>query len=144
MIMVPVDLAIRTICLIVLVGLADQIRAADAAEPSRAATIAAIEKVGGAVWRMPNRNSQDWLVEFHLRGRTLTDEELAPVASLKNIVSLNLRDTKITGAGLVHLKGLTKLRRLHLERTDVGDEGIQNLAGLIHLEYLNLYGDKHH
>ena len=137
MIRMLTDIAVRTIGLIVLVGLVDRIHAADA---TQAAAIAAIEKVGGAVRPMSNRNSQEWVVEFHLRGRMLTDEGLAHVAALKNVVSLNLRDTKITGAGLVHLKGLMKLRRLHLDRTDVGDNGMENLAGLIHLEYLNLYG----
>lgn len=131
------DIAVRIICIIFLVVLVDRICAADA---TQAAAIAAIENVGGAVRPISDRNSKDWVIEFHLRGAMLTDEGLAHVASLKNIVSLNLRDTKITGAGLVHLKGLTKLRRLHLERTEVGDDGMENLAGLIHLEYLNLYG----
>ena len=79
---------------------------------------------------------------FQLRGRDLTDDGLADVARLGNVVELNLRDTKITSAGLVHLKGLAKLTRLHLERTNVGDEGIANLTKLTTLEYLNLYGTK--
>ena len=109
-----------------------------AAEPAVDAAVAAIRKIGGSV--RPMRSSrEEWEVDFHLRGRELTDEGLVLVAALTNVVSLDLRETKITCAGLVHLKGLTKLRRLHLERTKVGDEGIANLAGLINLEYLNLY-----
>ena len=111
---------------------------------SQAADLAildAIKKAGGLVLPHPGKAEQ-WEVEFHLRGRELTDEGLRPVAALKNVVVLNLRDTQITSAGLVHLKGLSKLRRLHLERTQIGDEGIENLAGLDNLEYLNLYGTK--
>ncbi len=105
------------------------------------ATFKAIKSAGGLALPHPGKGEQ-WEVEFHLRGRELTDEGLKHVAALKNVVVLNLRDTQITSAGLVHLKGLGKLRRLHLERTQVDDEGIGNLAGLSDLEYLNLYGTK--
>ena len=82
-----------------------------------------------------------WEVEFHHRGRDLTnDDSLKLLAALDPVVSINLRGTRITSAGLVHLKPLTQLRRLHLERTRVTDEGIAHLAGLRQLEYLNLYG----
>ena len=119
-------------------GLAASAFALQAADP---AVIDAIKNAGGLVLPYPGKG-ESWEIEFHLRGRELTDEGLVHVAKLKEVVSLNLRDTKITSAGLAHLKGLTKLRRLHLERTQVGDEGIGNLAGLSNLEYLNLYGTK--
>jgi hypothetical protein len=107
-----------------------------AADPNSA--IAAIEKLGGTAKPM----SAGWEVEFHLRGRALTDEGLAHVAALGNVASLNLRDTKITSAGLIHLQDLNSLRWLHLERTAVDDQGIVYLAGLVNLEYLNLYDTK--
>jgi len=103
--------------------------------------VARIKKIGGLVFPTAGEEG-GWKVEFHLSGRTLSDEGLAQVAALKNIVRLNLRDTQVTSAGLVHLKGLTKLGRLHLERTRVDDEGFVHLAGLANLEYLNLYGTK--
>ena len=103
--------------------------------------IDSIKKNGGLVLPSPGRENQ-WDIQFQLRGRDLTDDGLADVAKLGNVVELNLRDTKITSAGLVHLKGLAKLKRLHLERTNVGDEGIPNLTKLTTLEYLNLYGTK--
>ena len=103
--------------------------------------IDSIKKNGGLVLPSPGRENQ-WDIQFQLRGRDLTDDGLADVARLGNVVELNLRDTKITSAGLGHLKGLTKLTRLHLERTNVGDEGIANLTKLTTLEYLNLYGTK--
>ena len=105
------------------------------------ATINSIKKNGGLVLPSPGGKNQ-WDIQFQLRGRDLTDDGLADVAKLGNVVELNLRDTKITSAGLVHLKGLAKLTRLHLERTNVGDEGIANLTKLTTLEYLNLYGTK--
>ena len=105
------------------------------------AAIDLIKKNGGLVLPSPSGENQ-WDIQFQLRGRDLTDDGLADVARLGNVVELNLRDTKITSAGLVHLKGLAKLTRLHLERTNVGDEGIANLTKLTTLEYLNLYGTK--
>ena len=105
------------------------------------AAIDSIKKNGGLVLPSLGKENQ-WDIQFQLRGRNLTDDELADVARLGNVVELNLRDTKITSAGLVHLKGLAKLTRLHLERTNVGDEGIANLTKLTTLEYLNLYGTK--
>ena len=105
------------------------------------AAIDSIKKNGGLVLPSPGRENH-WDIQFQLRGRDLTDDGLADVARLGNVVELNLRDTKINSAGLVHLKGLAKLTRLHLERTNVGDEGIANLTKLTTLEYLNLYGTK--
>ena len=106
-----------------------------------ATVLDAIRRSGGLVLSAPGK-TENWEVEFHLRGRDLNDEGLANVAALKRVVVLNLRDTQITSAGLVHLKGLTQLRRLHLERTKVDDKGIENLIGLDKLEYLNLYATK--
>ena len=103
--------------------------------------VEAIKKVGGLVFPAAGEEGS-WKVEFHLSGRKLTDEGLAHVGALKNIIRLNLRDTQVTSSGLAHLKGLTKLGRLHLERTGVDDTGIAHLAGLVSLEYLNLYGTK--
>ncbi|HIF31900.1 MAG: hypothetical protein ABGX22_28090 [Pirellulaceae bacterium] len=100
--------------------------------------VAAIEKIGGSVRPV----GDTWDVDFHLRGRGLTDNGLVHVAALKNIVWLNLSNTKITDAGLGHLKNLKKLRWLHLEKTEIGDEAIGNLASLPNLEYLNLYATK--
>ena len=100
--------------------------------------VAAIRKIGGTVRPV----GKEWAVDFHLRGRRLTDKELVHVAALKNVVWLNVSKTKITSSGLVHLKGLDKLRWLHLEMTKVGDKGIEHVAGLDKLEYLNLFGTK--
>ena len=99
-------------------------------------TIAEIRKVGGTVRVVEN----GWEVEFHLSGRSLTDDQLVHVANLQGVTSLNLKRTQITSAGLVHLKGMTSLQLLHLELTAVDDRGMEHLAGLKKLKYLNLYG----
>lgn len=97
-----------------------------------------IKKLGGLA--LPYRGG-GWEVEFHLRGRFITnDDSLKSLPGLGEVRSLNLRDTRVTDAGMAHLKKLTQLRRLHLERTPVTDAGIAHLSGLLHLEYLNLYG----
>ena len=111
------------------------------AESADKSLIGAIEKSGGLVLPWPGE-TESWEVEFHLRGRELTNEGLINVAALKTVIALNLRDTQITSAGLTHLKGLSKLKRLHLERTKIDDSGISHLTGLQNLEYLNLYGTK--
>lgn len=97
--------------------------------------VAAVARIGGSV----RLRGEEWEVDFHLRGRGLTDKGLVHVAALKKVAWLNLSNTKITSAGLLHLKGLKKLRWLHLEKTEVRDNGIEHLAGLTNLEYLNLY-----
>lgn len=111
---------------------------ADAADDT---AVAAIEKLGGWV-REVAVNTDVREVDFHLRGRALTDDGLVHVAKLKNVVLLHLKGTNITSAGLVHLKGLRQLRELHLEKTKVGDEGIIYLKDFANLEYLNLYATK--
>ena len=98
--------------------------------------IAAIREVGGTVRVVEN----GWEVEFHLSGRSLTDDQLVHVANLQGVTSLNLKRTQITSEGLVHLKKMTSLQLLHLELTAVGDQGMEHLAGLENLKYLNLYG----
>ncbi len=100
--------------------------------------ISQIRKVGGTVRVVEN----GWEVEFHLSGRSLTDDQLVHVAQLQDVTSLNLKRTQITSAGLVHLKGMTSLQLLHLELTAVGDQGMEHLGGLKNLKYLNLYGTK--
>jgi hypothetical protein len=69
-----------------------------------------------------------------------SDENLAPLKDLKNVVHLNLRGQPVTDAQLASLKNLTSLTELHLEKTKITDKGLENLRGLVNLEYLNLYG----
>jgi len=99
----------------------------------------AIRQAGGRV-DVIAANTDEHEVSFHLASAPVTDDKLALVARLNNVVWLNLRGTAVTDEGLRHLAGLSKLRRLHLERTGIGDAGLAHLAGLTELEYLNIYG----
>jgi hypothetical protein len=115
--------------------------AQEAAEPSaeEAHAIAAIEQIGGTV-RTIAKDTADKEAAFHLSGSEVTDEALAQLPAIPNLVWLNLRGTKITDAGLAHLAALKSLTRLHLEMTPITDAGLAHLANLENLEYLNLYG----
>jgi len=104
-----------------------------------AQAIAQIEKAGGSV-RQIAQNDERREVDFHLQGSACRDEQLAPLAKIKNIVSLNLGKTPITDAGLAHIRPLTGLVELHLEQTKITDQGLAQLKGLTNLSYLNLYG----
>ncbi|MCE9552395.1 MAG: hypothetical protein K8T91_03335 [Planctomycetes bacterium] len=120
---------------------ADDKKVPAAPSPEEKAAIAAIEKIGGTV-RPVSADTDLKDVDFHLSGTGLTDEGLAQVKQLKNVVWLNLKGTKITDAGLANLAELKSLKQLHLEMTGIGDTGLAHLAGLENLEYLNLYGTK--
>jgi hypothetical protein len=111
-----------------------------AAEPSEAqkAAIAKIEAAGASA-RPLAQNDDRLEVDYHLAGSTVTDEHLAPLAELANVVRLNLGNTGITDAGLKHVAGLTSLTSLHLENTRIGDAALAHLKGLAELTYLNIY-----
>ncbi len=100
-----------------------------------------IKKNGGTV-RSVAANDSSKEIDFHLSGKDLTDEQLADVVQVNDVIWLNLKDTKITDAGLKTLANLKSLKKLHLERTAVTDEGLSEISGLSNLEYLNLYGTK--
>jgi len=110
-----------------------------AASDAEAQAISQIEKAGGSV-RQIAQNDQHREVDFHLQGASCKDEQLAPLAKIKNVVSLNLGKTSVTDAGLVYVKPLTGLIQLHLEQSKITDKGLAHLAGLVNLTYLNLYG----
>lgn len=109
------------------------------ATADEAEAIAAIEKLGGTV-RQIAQDSEDKEAAFHLSGKDLTDDGLAALAEIDNLIWLNLANTKISDEGLKHLSEIKTLTRLHLEKTQIGDAGIAHLKGLDKLEYLNLYG----
>ena len=104
-----------------------------------AEAIATIEKLGGTV-RQIAQDSEDKEAAFHLSGKELTDDQLAAVKEIKNLIWLNIANTKVTDTGLKHLADIKSLTRLHLEKTQVGDVGLAHLKALENLEYLNLYG----
>jgi hypothetical protein len=120
---------------------ADDKKAPAPPSPEEKAAIAEIEKIGGTV-RPVSADTDLKDVDFHLSGTGLTDDGLAHVKKLKNVVWLNLKGTKITDVGLAHLADSKSLTHLHLELTGIGDAGVGHLAGLENLQYLNVYGTK--
>lgn len=89
----------------------------------------------------PVASSQPWLeVNASLRGKSLTDKELALLAPLAtNIQRLDLGGTSISDAGLSTVSAMVHLERLDLKRTAVSDNGLAHFASLQQLGYLNLY-----
>ena len=106
-----------------------------------AAAIAEIEKQGGTV-RVIAKDSKDKEAAFHLSGKDITDDGIAKLKEVSNLVWLNLRGTKVSDDGLKHLADIKTLTRLHLEKTRLTDAGLAHLGKLENLEYLNLYATK--
>ena len=108
-------------------------------EQSQQEAIKAIEEAGGSV-REVAQNDKRLEVDFHLASESASDDAVAHVTKLGDVMRVHLGGTEITDAALGHLKGLSSLVALHLEHTKVTDAGLENLKGLNNLEYLNLYG----
>ena len=113
-------LAICGLLTVASVGLADEAEA-----------IAAIEKLGGTV-RQIAQDSENKEAAFHLSGKELTDDGLAHLKEVQNLVWLNLANTKITDDDARTLAG--KVQRLDPTESapGAGDHGhlsIQNTHG---------------
>src|SRR5262249_3238685 len=78
------------------------------------------------------------VVDLTLVDRVVTDEDLARLKELTELVALQLDGTQVTDPGLVHLKGLPKLKALFLHRTAITDKGVEHLKAIKGLEILIL------
>ncbi len=107
--------------------------------PAEEKAIARIRQLGGLALEVA-QNDPSMEVSYQQIDGKITDEEMALLKDLKDLVSLNLRGKDVTDEQLAPLAGITSLKRLHLERTKITDKGTPNLKGLVNLEYLNLYG----
>ena len=112
-------------------------------EPSEAETAAAakLSETGAIVMKVA-QNVDWWRANFRLVGKDITDETIAPLADMPNLIELDLSRTAITDEGLKAISGLTNLTHLNLNNTEVSDAGLAHLAGLHNLTYLNVYGCK--
>lgn len=105
------------------------------------AAIAKIQEAGNVIMKVAQ--NVGWLrANFRLIGDQISNDTIAPLADIPNLVELNLANTKVTDEGLAHIAGLTNLTHLHLENTAVTDAGLPHLKGLSNLVYLNLYNTK--
>ncbi len=105
------------------------------------AAIAKVQEVGNVIMKVAQ--NVNWLrANFRLIGDQISNDSIAPLSDIPNLVELNLANTKVTDEGLAHIAGLTNLTHLHLENTAVTDAGLPHLKGLNNLVYLNLYNTK--
>jgi Leucine-rich repeat (LRR) protein len=98
--------------------------------------VAAINRLGGSVMRAGNQaNGPVMLVD--LRGKNLTNADLAVLELLPQLQQLYLASTGITDAGLAHVKGLADLVLLDVSaNTGVTDAGLENVVGLVKLQQI--------
>ena len=106
-----------------------------------AAAMAKIEAVGGTVRKIA-MSVESKEAAFHLSDKPVTDEALAALPEIKELVWLYLQGTAVTDDGLKHVGKVTELTKLHLEKTSITDAGVAHLVTNTKLEYLNLYGTK--
>jgi len=79
------------------------------------------------------------LRELSLPDVPVEDEQLRPLAELKNLRALDLKSARMSGRGLLHLQGLPRLTHLNLfNLVSIDDAGIDALVRLPALEELNL------
>ncbi|CAN5304480.1 hypothetical protein BH10PLA2_BH10PLA2_06390 [soil metagenome] len=107
--------------------------------PAEEKAIARIRQLGGLALEVA-QNDPRLDVSYQQVDGKITDEHMKLLKDLKDLVYLNLRGKEVTDAQLAPLAGIPSLTRLHLERTKITDKGMPALKGLVNLEYLNLYG----
>lgn len=107
--------------------------------PAESAAVQKLEQAGVLTMRLA-QNINYLRADFSLRGKPVTDAELALLKNMPNLVELSLANTDLTDAGTVHLKTLKNLTRLQLQNTKITDAALANFKGLEKLTSLNLYG----
>src|SRR5947209_137770 len=77
--------------------------------------IAKIRQIGGLVLEVAQNDAH---LEVSYQGvDKVADDQLAPLKDLKGVVYLNLRGKDVTDDQLANVAGLTDLTHLHLEKT---------------------------
>ena len=109
--------------------------------PEEQRAIQKMQSLGALV--LPIAQKTNWVrIDFSLGATHVTDDDLADLPAIRNLVELDLGGTKITDRALQYVGQCKNLVRLHLERTAITDAGLVHLANLPYLTYLNLYGTK--
>ena len=78
------------------------------------------------------------LKTLNLKGTGTTDEQLAPILSNLDLISLVLNATPVGDAGMDSVRTQGRLETLMLADTDVGDEGLAAIGRMRSLTELNL------
>ena len=74
-----------------------------------------------------NGHDDVWMLDFSACANKPTDDDLASLEPLTELVRLDLAGAPITDAGLTHLKGLKNLLYVNLANTGVTSKGIEDL-----------------
>jgi Leucine-rich repeat (LRR) protein len=90
------------------------------------------------IWTVLEPNAPGRVVGLAIRSRRATDEQLAPLANLTDLVWLDVVETQITDVGVEKLTSLQKLERLRIDSTSLSDAGLAHIAKLPRLHQLNL------
>lgn len=111
------------------------------------AAIAALEQIGAEIYTRPqwqhsllDSTAPGYVVGLALRQPDkVTDDKLAPLADLSELVWLNLDNLPLTDQSLAHLSRLNKLKQLRLDESTITDAGLVHIARLPKLEMVNVY-----
>lgn len=135
-----VKLAVRSIPLLLMIAVVHA-QAQDKPQQSDAGkkALARIHQLGGLAMVIAQNDPRLEVSYPQIDGK-FSEEHLALLKDLKDVVHLNLRGQPVTDAHLAHLKDLKTLTWLHLEKTKITDKGLEQIKDLVNLEYLNLYG----
>lgn len=78
------------------------------------------------------------LRRINLARTQVTDEGVAQISQMRDLIQLRIASDKITDAGIAHLANLQHLRYLHLLEAPITDAGLDALNELSSLESLYL------
>ncbi len=78
----------------------------------------------------------DNIAWLKLDNTAVTDEGIAQLAQLKNLVRLNLAETNTGSAGISKLQTLTNLEYINLINTKVSDDGLLSLSAIKSLKHI--------
>ena len=117
---------------------------ASAGDDAEKKAIQAIKKLGGSIVRdekVPGKPIIEVQIDVQSTDHW-ADEDLRPLAELKELQKLGIGFNEVTDVGLKHLTKLTKLRELGLESTRVTDAGLKELVKFQQLRALDLRSTK--
>ncbi|MEO0480096.1 MAG: c-type cytochrome domain-containing protein [Planctomycetota bacterium] len=119
-------------------------RLAEGVSPVEDATLESIRREfgdGRIQLRALDTESRLWRVQFSAHRRSVDDEALSVLASIReNVAELDLSDTRITDRVASAIAAMPSLVRLQLDRTAISGRTIDQLGDLPELRVLHLVG----
>src|SRR5262245_30934501 len=127
----------RRTCLILFLAAAVGVPSALYAGAADEAARKHVEQLGGIVDKGKGKDAGK-VVGVTLGGKFVTDNDLKPLAGLKNLKALRLMYTNVKGPGLKELTGLKTLQSLYLSGSPVSKEVLNELSAFKELTELVL------